>query len=118
MMVSTIHFGNLKYIEKHFGDQNLTLWRGGKTAPYCATYYNNNDNSILVKSLEIISTFQDDCLHDTANNIHHRENYRNQESRKSTKSFSEEIQVCCTFKKSYSAVPQKLLQNRKLPHIG
>ena len=62
--------------------------------------------STLVESLEIISSFQDGWLHDTTINIHLREIYRNQESKKNTKSFSEDIQMCCTFKKSYSAVPK------------
>ena len=73
-------------------------------------------DSILVERLEIISTFQDDWLHNTAINFHHGENYRNQESKKSTKSFSEEIQMCCTSKKSYSAVPQEFLRNGKHLH--
>ena len=72
-------------------------------------------DSILVKSLEIISTLQNGWLHGTAINIHHRENFRNYESKEITKSFSEELEMCCTFKKSNSALPQKLLRNRKRP---
>ena len=72
-------------------------------------------DSILVERLGIISTFQDDWLHDPAINLHHGESYPNQESKKGTTSFSEEIQMCCTFKKSYSAVSQEFLRNRKRP---
>ena len=56
--------------------------------------------SMLVGSLKIISTFQDGWLYDTAINIHHGENFRNQEPQKSTKSFSEEIQMCSSFKEA------------------
>ena len=43
--------------------------------------------SILVESLDIISTFQYGWLHNTVINIHHGENYRNQESKKHKKLF-------------------------------
>ena len=49
--------------------------------------------SILVESLKIINAFQNGWLHDTVINIHHGENYRDQESKKLTKNFSEESKV-------------------------
>ena len=72
--------------------------------------------SILVASLENISTSQDGWLHDATINIHHGKSHWNQEPQKSTKSFPEEIQMFCAFKKSYSAVPQEFLWNGKCPH--
>ena len=70
---------------------------------------------MLVQSLEIISTFQQSWLHDTTINIQNGDNFWNQESKKSTKCFSEEFQMCRIFKKNFSAVTQEFLRNRKCP---
>ena len=55
--------------------------------------------SMLVESLDIISTFQDGWLHDTAINIHHGDNYRNQKSKKIQRSFQKKFRCAAASRK-------------------